>query len=621
MRIVMLTDDALNVDRRILLEAETLIDLGHEVIVLARADGNTPSGSFYGRVKVEFVKSAVPVQNNIKVWELPFISFFNHLEHKYGFGSRLKVFARQLMHYRKNIGKYFFTQFERIFDGWIPITRRIGILLRTIIMFFMLIAFKIVYSIIGLFHFSPKLQGIGNFLDHPFKPHAWDSALIYRGKFYRPDLIIAHDLPQLFAGAAIKKDLKIPLIYDSHEVYSEIGTLNKKEKNFLKLREKKFINKCDVMITVNPCAAEWFEKEYNIKAYSITNATDLPKGFSHNEKHDLIRKKLKLGKDIKILSYQGWFSTEGRGLQELIEAMKYVRKDVHLTMMGYGDFDFFRNLIDKHGVTGRVHLMEAVPWQELLWWSASADVGIVPYQPVDFNHVICSPNKIFEFIAARLPMLVNDLKYLRIVTEDTGFGIARKMTNPIEMSNAINEMFDEKLGHIAKAKAKLISDGEEWEWKNEAKKYLRYIDKELHYLDKKIGADSHLVKAAQLPEVTIPKIMISNLLELEKPIETKVKNKDSSVSSKKPIAKITQKKAKKNDSDLKPLEGKVAEPIAELKKATLKSNVIRKTNATSKTKLLSKKDSAKFKISSIKNNYEEQNEKSDNIAKSNRRGK
>lgn len=531
MRIVMLTDDASNIDRRILLEAESLIDLGHEVIVLARHDGTSDAGGFYGRVKVEFVKTNNYVPPDLKVWHLPFLGFLSSIEKRFAIGTKIKNFARQIMHYRGDIMQYFTTQYERITDSWIPLHRRIAIFFRTLLMFALIVLFKIVYSIASLFGGTKTVRKFGNFLDFPMAPHAWDEALILRGKFYRPDLVVAHDLPQLFAGAAIKKALKIPLVYDSHEVYSEIGTLTAKEKKFLKTREEKFIRNADVVITVNPCAAEWFENEYKITVHSITNATDLPPGFDVNKKYNLIRKKLRLGKDVKILSYQGWFSIEGRGLQELIEAMKDVREDIHLTMMGYGDFDYFQKIIDKHGVSQRVHLMKAVPWQELLWWSASADVGIVPYQPVDFNHVICSPNKVFEFIAARLPMLVNDLRYLHLVAEDAGFGIARKMSTPAEIAAAINEMFDEKLGHISKAKANLVAHAEEWEWKNEAKRYLQYIDKPLHYLDDIIGAEAHLVKQARLPQVKIPEITTKRGLVATKKPANKQNTKKISVAT------------------------------------------------------------------------------------------
>src|SRR5579863_886653 len=59
MRVLMLTDDV-QIDRRILLEAESLIRLGHEVILLAEGGGASPSFERIGNVKVERLGGVPP---------------------------------------------------------------------------------------------------------------------------------------------------------------------------------------------------------------------------------------------------------------------------------------------------------------------------------------------------------------------------------------------------------------------------------------------------------------------------------------------------------------------------------------------------------------------------------
>src|SRR5215475_9590151 len=51
----MLTDDGHLIDRRILLEAETLNDRGHEVIIVARQDGKAPEAARINRAKVIWI--------------------------------------------------------------------------------------------------------------------------------------------------------------------------------------------------------------------------------------------------------------------------------------------------------------------------------------------------------------------------------------------------------------------------------------------------------------------------------------------------------------------------------------------------------------------------------------
>ena len=49
--------------------------------------------------------------------------------------------------------------------------------------------------------------------------------------------------------------------------------------------------------------------------------------------------------------------------------------------------------------------------------AASADVGLLPYQEIGFNYRIATPNKLFEYIQARLPIATSRLPEIeRIVT-------------------------------------------------------------------------------------------------------------------------------------------------------------------------------------------------------------
>ena len=61
----------------------------------------------------------------------------------------------------------------------------------------------------------------------------------------------------------------------------------------------------------------------------------------------------------------------------------------------------------------RIHFLDPVSQDELLSWTAGADIGIVPYPPIDLNSRLCTPNKLFEFIVAEVPILANDLPELR----------------------------------------------------------------------------------------------------------------------------------------------------------------------------------------------------------------
>ncbi|WP_165191000.1 glycosyltransferase [Caulobacter soli] len=488
MRIVMLTDDSNSIDRRILLEADALIAKGHEVILLARHLDGLPDGARINELKVAYVKlsSTWLAKPSVKGLVIGFARRMQAVAKTCAKGavrtrlSRLKSIILRLYAWlvavRASPEVYLRRDFARVFDSWTPLPRRAMIAGRLLAAGAMGLALEI-----ARFVRRPRrgLKFAGpSHLAHPMKPHAWDQALIDWATYYDPDLIHAHDLPQLFAGVTVARKLGVPLIYDAHEVYPEISSLTAAEKTFLLARESALVKHCDALITVNPFCGHFMEKRYGSKPFEvITNATERTPALEANPRPRRFHEKLGLPADVRVLCYQGWFSKEGRGLAELVAAMADVREDVHLVMIGYGDREYFRGIAERSGCTERVHILDAVPWTELLEWSASADVGIIPYQPIDFNHKFCSPNKLYEFIAARLPILANDLVYLRQVIEGEGFGMVAELTNPANMAAAINTMFDPETDIVSRSRQDMIAKGPAWEWPVEAEKLLAIYDR------------------------------------------------------------------------------------------------------------------------------------------------
>lgn len=479
MRIVMLTDDAPSIDRRILLEAEALIDEGHEVIVLTRTVDGVDRGRRLGRVKVEHIpmfagadrKPPVAgilliVAQGLRQSKHPLIKILIHL------GSRARPILRLVS--QDGLFEYLNTQKRRLSDPWIPLRRKTTIATKTSAIALAAAGLGIARSIFRAV--APKeLKLAGpDFLSKPFDLTAWDAALVQRARFYDPDVIHVHDLPQLYAGYLAAKSLKVPLIYDAHEVYSEIKTLSEEQKHWLRARERFAIKKCNRVITINPLAAEWFHKTYGVaRPTVIMNATRRPADLVLPARRRYFHEFAQIPENHRVIVYQGWFSTEeGRALGDLVKAFSMVRRDIHLCMIGYGDHDHFRRLAQAAGVADRVHTLQAVPWTELLYWTASADAGIIPYRGTDVNHQICSPNKLYEFIAAQLPMIVNDLPYLRMLVGGEGFGLVRNMTCPSDIAAAINDFFDPATQLDVTARRNLATHGWRFEWEEEQKKLL-----------------------------------------------------------------------------------------------------------------------------------------------------
>ena len=76
----------------------------------------------------------------------------------------------------------------------------------------------------------------------------------------------------------------------------------------------------------------------------------------------------------------------------------------------------------RRGVGASVHFLPSVPLDELLGYTADADVGVSLLQDTCENHRLALPNKVFEYVAAGVPVVVSDLPELRRLVEAHGIG-------------------------------------------------------------------------------------------------------------------------------------------------------------------------------------------------------
>jgi hypothetical protein len=67
-------------------------------------------------------------------------------------------------------------------------------------------------------------------------------------------------------------------------------------------------------------------------------------------------------------------------------------------------------------------------------------VGVIPYQPVDLNTRYCSPNKLFDFIECAVPIVANDLPYLRRIVGGDGLGVVARLDGPESYADALNRV-------------------------------------------------------------------------------------------------------------------------------------------------------------------------------------
>lgn len=250
------------------------------------------------------------------------------------------------------------------------------------------------------------------------------------------DILHCHDFPLLAVAVEAKRRRGRPLIYDAHELYHAQVQLPARIQRRYRARERRLIGHADLAITVNPFLASIMADDYGCKPLAvILNAAPLRQG---SERRSDLRAQLGLAAQDRIVLYQGWMSPE-RGLDRLIRVARYFPLHVHLVMIGYGPNESELRAISAEQGTDdrRVIFLGPVEADDLARMTPSADLGVIPYHGIDLNNRYCSPNKLFEFLAAGVPFVCNDLPYLRTVIDTYGCGIVADLAKPEAAARAM----------------------------------------------------------------------------------------------------------------------------------------------------------------------------------------
>lgn len=254
----------------------------------------------------------------------------------------------------------------------------------------------------------------------------------------RAGLYHAHDLNTLIPAYIASRIRGTRLIYDAHEISTDrAGWGNKRFWYFV---EKLLIRKADAVITTNLTRAQYFKETYGIPLPTLVH--NVPE-YINIKSSNLIRDKLSIPANVPVILYQGGIQRE-RGLENLILSMNLVEGGV-LVLIGDGALKkTLVQMVYEQSLEDRVYFMDAVPMNQLLYYTASADIGMQVLQNTCFNHYSACSNKLFEYIMAGIPVIASDLPEMRKVIDSTKTGILIDPSEPKNIAEAINRLLLDK---------------------------------------------------------------------------------------------------------------------------------------------------------------------------------
>ncbi len=274
----------------------------------------------------------------------------------------------------------------------------------------------------------------------------------------KPDVIHCQDLGTLPAGVRAKRQTGARLVFDAHEIYEEVAQGNERLKRRYKKMLRKHEGDVDDFITINDSIASFYAENYPRlpKAVIIKNATVRAESFVYDGRmHAAAELPLKQ----KILLYQGGFATK-RGLITLVEAAQWLQPDWTLVMMGWGTLEkTLKKSADEvlaatkaTRKTPAVIFLPPASHEELAQWSAGGTIGVIPYENIGLNHLYCSPNKLWEYPNAGVPILCSPLVEMTKTVKENKIGwLFPEELTPEILAEAVNAISDKEIARARKA--------------------------------------------------------------------------------------------------------------------------------------------------------------------------
>lgn len=287
--------------------------------------------------------------------------------------------------------------------------------------------------------------------------------------FSRTDLLVSNDLDTLLANFLVSRFKGKTLFYDTHEIYTETPELVNRQhiQKIWKTIEKWIFPKLKQVYTVNESIANLYQEEYNIKLGVIRN---LP--FRKKYEKQSSRKELGLPEDKKIILLQGAGINIHRGAEEMIEAMQHIEGAIFVILGGGDVLPALKEMVLKMKLQEKVLFIPRQPMEKVFQYTVHADLGLSLDKDTNLNYRYSLPNKIFDYIQARVPLLASDLVEIRNIIVNYNIGTTVPDHNPQSIAREISAIFgDDNTQKIWKENLTFAS--EELCWENEEKKLIK----------------------------------------------------------------------------------------------------------------------------------------------------
>ena len=290
--------------------------------------------------------------------------------------------------------------------------------------------------------------------------------------FTGADALFANDLDTLLPNYLVSRIKRIPLIYDSHEIFCEVPELqsNPLKKRIWEKLESWIVPNLKYCITVNQSIAEYFTNKYRVPFIFVRNIPDYKKIVALKSRTDL---ELPIGKKIVIL--QGAGINVQRGAEELVAAFQFLDESFFLLIVGSGDvIHVLKQDVLKLNLQNKVKFVDKVSAAELKHYTSNSNLGVTIDKDSNMNYHFSLPNKIFDYMHAGIPVLATRLPEIEKLVKAYHIGTFIENHEPAHIAQQIEGLLNSK--EYLEYKINTVIAAIENNWHTEKQKLIKLIN-------------------------------------------------------------------------------------------------------------------------------------------------
>jgi glycosyltransferase involved in cell wall biosynthesis len=262
------------------------------------------------------------------------------------------------------------------------------------------------------------------------------------------DVALVNDLAML---PVVERALPgVPIVYDAHEYGpgQEAPSLRWRAagRPYTRYLLARHAARAAGMTTVSNGIADLYERGLGIRPVVITNAAPY-----------VPLEPTPVGDPIRLVHWG--MAHPRRGLDVLIDALRGLGDGYRLDLYLVGSDAELRRLRARASGDSRIAFHPPLPVQSLATEGNRYDVGVHVLPPVNVNHVHALPNKLFEYLQARLAIVVGPSPEMAALARETGAGVVAGGFGEQALRGALAELTPER---ITTLKAAAHAAAERW---------------------------------------------------------------------------------------------------------------------------------------------------------------